>query len=248
LVLFLTNFWVRGVLIAIFLVSLFVEMTHPGAMLPGIIAAAALVGIIAPPLLIGMASWWEVGAILLGIALIALEIFIFPGFGIPGIIGLIALFGGLVATFIPGGQGLFPDTARGQADLLWGAVTLILSVTSAAVVLWLFFRNIKSIPAFNRLILKNPGEDDVEVSTLVDLEAEEAPTAAGEVGVSITPLRPAGRVQIGDRVIDAVSEFGLIPAGVKVRVSSVSPFRITVERVESAPGSSASPTDPATHG
>jgi membrane-bound serine protease (ClpP class) len=51
----------------------------------------------------------------------------------------------------------------------------------------------------------------------------------GSPGVAITPLRPAGRVQLGDRVIDVVSEIGYIPAGAPVKVVNVTDFRIGVE-------------------
>src|SRR4030095_1628705 len=56
LVSFLTRRPLRGVLLAIFLLALFVEMTHPGVMLPGAIAFVAMIGLLAPPLLIDLAS------------------------------------------------------------------------------------------------------------------------------------------------------------------------------------------------
>ena len=49
-------------------------------------AAVALVGLLAPPMLINMASWWEIAAIIAGILLIVLEIFVIPGFGIFGVV------------------------------------------------------------------------------------------------------------------------------------------------------------------
>jgi hypothetical protein len=104
LVWFLTTWTVRGLLIAVFLIALFAEMTHPGVTLPGVIAAAALVALIAPPLLIDLANWWEIAAILAGIILILLEIFVIPGFGVAGVAGILLLFGGMVGTFIPGGR------------------------------------------------------------------------------------------------------------------------------------------------
>src|SRR5690606_15667467 len=117
MVVFLTSTPVRGVLIVVFLIALFIEMTHPGLILPGTIAALALVVLIAPPFLNNMASWWEIAAILAGIACIAAEIFILPGFGVFGVLGIVLLFGGLLGTFT-GSDGLFPDSPQGQQDLM----------------------------------------------------------------------------------------------------------------------------------
>jgi hypothetical protein len=118
LVAFLTNPIVRGVLIVIFLIALFLEMSHPGVTLPGLVAGVSLVALLAPPLIIGMANWWEVAAIASGILLIALEIFVIPGFGITGILGVLLLFAGLIGTFVPSGSdSLFPDSPQGRSEV-----------------------------------------------------------------------------------------------------------------------------------
>src|SRR5262249_15177031 len=99
---FLSQFWVKGLLIAIFLIALFVEMTHPGLALPGGVAALCLVALVMPPILAGIAGWWTLVAIVAGIVLICLEIFVTPGLAILGVLGVLMLFGGLVGTFLVG--------------------------------------------------------------------------------------------------------------------------------------------------
>jgi hypothetical protein len=47
-----------------------------------------LIGI---PLLTGYASWLEVAMIFIGLALLAFEIFIFPGHFVSGIVGLVMM-------------------------------------------------------------------------------------------------------------------------------------------------------------
>jgi membrane-bound serine protease (ClpP class) len=54
----------------------------------------------------------------------------------------------------------------------------------------------------------------------------------GQVGVAITPLRPSGKMQIGDTIVDVVAQMGFLPSGAKVRVTMVSEFRVEVEAVE----------------
>lgn len=230
LVLFLTNFFVRGVLIVVFLIALFVEITHPGTFLAGIVSLLALIALLGPPMLIGLASWWEIAAILLGILLLGIEAFVTPGFGVAGIAGLFLLFVGLIATFVPSGGGPFPDTPYARNDMLWGAVTLILSFSTAGVGMYFVAKHFGSIPVIGKLVLKSPSsEDDADGFFAAMGEDQTAPVKVGDVGTALTPLRPAGRVQVGETVIDAAAEFGFVPAGAKVRISSVTPMRIGVE-------------------
>lgn len=245
LVAFLTSLWVRAVLIVVFIVSLFLEMTSPGLTLPGAVAMVALVLLLAPPMLINLANWWEIAAIAVGVLLIVVEIFVVPGFGIFGVAGLLALFGGLVGTFLPDG-GFFPDTPAQREDLLFGVTSVVLALGTSVVLMYFVSRHFGSLPILNRLVLKD-GEVD-EATHGDDLLAafgsgDEAPVRPGMLGVAITPLRPSGRAEIADRLVDVVADIGYIPAGAPVRVTSVTPFRTGVEAA-GPPPEQASADDP----
>jgi membrane-bound serine protease (ClpP class) len=231
LVAFLTLFPVRGVLIVLFLVALFVEMTHPGLVLPGAISALALVALLAPPMLINLASWWEIGAIVSGLLLLALEIFVIPGFGVAGILGLLLLFGGLIGTFVPSGA-FFDGGTRHQADLLYGITTLVLALACVAASMYFFSKHYRSLPIMSRLILRDAGVQEDSGDPLLAAMAEPGPgLKVGMTGTAITNLRPAGQVEIGGQLHDVVADLGYVPAGAAVRVSSVTPFRVGVEQV-----------------
>jgi membrane-bound ClpP family serine protease len=233
---FLTMGPVRGILIVIFLLALFIEMTHPGAIVPGLVALIALVVLLAPPLLIGMAAWWEVLAILVGLVLLGLEAFVIPGFGVPGVAGLILLFAGLVGTFVPAGSGAFPNTAHTQSDMLWGATTVLLAGATAGFGMWAIARHFGSLPVLGRLVLKSPQADEESESFLGAMDPDpDAQVRPGDIGIALTPLRPAGRVDMGDQVVDAIAEFGFIPVGAKVRVVSANAMRVGVEPVVDGP-------------
>lgn len=234
LVAFLNSYSVKGVLIVVFLLALFLEMTHPGLVLPGTVAALALLTLLAPPMLIGMADWWEVAAILSGIVLIALEIFVLPGFGVPGVLGLLLLFGGLLGTFVPAGSGgLFPDTAEGQSGLIYGVATLAVSVTTSLVLMYFIGKNFGRLPVFGALVLKSPEASPPGMLEAMGAGDEHGPVRAGEHGVTLSPLRPSGRAQFGEAVVDVVSDMGYVAAGEPVRVRAVEGLRIVVERAGS---------------
>ncbi len=232
LVTFATKLPVRGLLMVVFLLALFLEMSHPGIGLPGAIALAALVGLLAPPALIGMASWWEIGAILAGILLIFFEIFVLPGFGIPGIAGLLLLFGGLLGTFVGGPGGLFPNSQQEQTNLLYGLLTMILSAVSAGAGIYFLTKHLGAIPFLGRLVLSDENDHEDLLLSQIPVGGEVIPQV-GAVGKSITPLRPAGRAKIGDQVVDVVSDLGYVDSGEPVRVVSADEYRVVVEHLVS---------------
>ena len=236
LVAFLTMLPVRGVLIVVFLLALFIEMTSPGMVVPGGVALAALVALLAPPALIGMAGWWEIAAIGLGICLILIELLVLPGFGVFGVIGLVSLFGGLVGTFIPDGSGgLFPGGAA-QTNALYGVATVVLATATAGVGVFFIAKHFGTIPFIGKLVLadgvarNDTGVEDDELRLAG--ERHEGGVRVGSAGVAVTPLRPSGTIDVEGEVVDAVSESGFIEADERVTIVARRGFSWVVESGE----------------
>ncbi len=231
LVIFSTHTATRGVLLVVFLLMLFLEMSHPGVGLPGAIALVALVGLLAPPALIGLANWWEIGAIALGILLMFVEVLLLPGFGIPGIAGLLLLFGGMLGTFVGDTGGLFPNSPQEQSNMFYGMLTMVLSLMTAGVGMYYIAKNFGSIPILGRLILDDENESNDGLLAAMTSESDALP-AIGTRGRAITPLRPSGRGEFGDQILDVVSDLGYVDAGKAVRVVAADEFRVVVEEID----------------
>ncbi len=233
---FLTHPMSRGILIVVFLVAMLVEMIAPGFGLGGGIALVALGFLLAPPMIIGMAGWWEVIAIGAGIVLLMLEAFVLPGFGVFGILGLLSLFGGLLGTFIPAG-GSFASPAT-QQGMLTGATTILLALVTAGVVSWFILKNVKSIPLLDRLVLSGATgvAADPSGQTILTALAPHADDAVrvGDEGVATTPLLPSGQADIEGELMTVYAAIGYIDPGTAVRVTSVQALRIEVEPIEDA--------------
>jgi len=210
LVAFLTSMPVRGLLIVVFLLSLFLEMTSPGLMAPGAVAIVALAGLLAPPALIGMAGWWELAAIVGGVVLIIIEVFILPGFGLFGVAGLIALFVGLIGTFIPDAAG--PLAPAGSDQRLIAAVaTVALAVVTAGIGMFFVARYFGEIPILSRLVLQEPApSESTDASAVASAAARPPEPRPGDTGETMTPLRPSGRVSVNGRPFDAMAQRGYI--------------------------------------
>lgn len=236
---FLDSFWIKGLLIVVFLLALFMEMSAPGIGLPGGVALFALATLVAPQFLVGAASWWGLAAIAAGLLLIALEIFVIPGFGIPGISGLILMLMGLMGVIV--GPGGFSGPGAGE-DIVYGAATLLLAFFTAAVGMYFIGKHYRSIPLMNRLVLNEHARDRDADGLLSAMGAPGAPAvvAPGDVGIATTTLRPSGTMEFHDHLVDVVCEFGYVEAGQRVRVRSVDRFRIVVEPAPDAdPGARA---------
>lgn len=236
----------RGVLIAVLLVGLFIEMSSPGMVVPGAFAACALVGLLAPPMLIGMAGWWELAAIGAGVLLLLVELLVIPGFGIFGILGLIALFVGMVGTFIPDGTGgLFGPGPGGGDQLFSGVATVLLGTSAACVVIFFAYKHFGSIPLLSRLVLADASavdEDDTR-SVLIAMEPDpEERVSSGDVGVAASTLRPSGRALVNGEMLDAIAERGYIQDGAPIEVVGKRGFSWIV-RPARTPDPSSKPND-----
>lgn len=230
---FLVSWPVRLVLIVVLLVCFFIELAAPGFGVFGIAATAALLLLVGAPALAGLAQWWEILLVLLGLGLVAVELFLLPGFGFAGISGVACLFIGLVGTFVGGGE---IGGAAWQGQLLTGIATTLAAGFAAAVAIWLLSRHLSGIRGFDRLVLSaSAGGQAVAVRTPPTSRAgDPSSPRIGDTGVAASQLRPAGRAEFGDRTFDVSSDGSFIEAGSRVRVVAVREGRIEVESAELA--------------
>lgn len=224
LVAFLISWPVRIILIIIFLVCLFVEMAMPGT---GLFAAGSTVAIlilIGAPWLVGLAQWWDILLVFLGLALIATELLLIPGTLVPGIAGAFMLLAGLVGTFVSGDM-----TSTEMVDSIFRGMLIVFTavIASIAIIWWLGSRIQGS--RFARKFVLETNADAMRAA-----QGRSTPSNAidiGTEGVAITDLRPAGRIQCGEAVIDAVSSGRWIRKGDAVRIVK-NDMVIEVEKIE----------------
>jgi membrane-bound ClpP family serine protease len=214
----------KSFFLMVFFIGLFIELGSPGLGIPGGIALVALLAFLAPSLILGLANWLEVAAILLGMILLAVEIFVVPGFGVFGVSGLLLMLLGVVGTFV-GGQGILPEfNDENQTRLLNGLVAFLLAIATSGVAIYFIAKNMKSIPVFNRLVLSGDGSEESGDSMLRAMTVEASDLLIGDVGVTTTPLRPTGNARFGDRLVEVAAEVGYVAADTRVRVTARGDF------------------------
>ncbi len=224
LVRFLTLWPVRAVLIAVMLVGFFIEIAAPGYGVFGIAALASLAILVGAPWLAGLSDWWPAIVVILGLGLVIAELFFLPGFGLAGLAGGGLIFVGLVGTFVRGD----PFNAAMRADLIRGLLATTIGFFVAGGAIWGLWRFVPGLPISRRLVLDeavgNSPDQPPSASESMNLDLE-----PGATGTAVTPLRPAGTVDIAGRMLDARTQGEYIDAGSPVRVVSHDRFGVVVE-------------------
>lgn len=211
LVRFLISWPVRAILIVVMVICFFVEMATPGFGGFGTAALLAFLALVGAPALAGLAQWWEILLILIGGALIVVELFVVPGMGVIGVVGAICVLVGLVFTFV-GGDLTSPQS---QSNLLIGLFATLGSFFVAGIGLAVLSRHLPKMPLFRRLALE-ASVGDAPDALMVSLSG--STPELGQTGVAVTDLRPAGRAQFADRVADVRTGGAWIGRGTAVRI------------------------------
>ncbi len=231
LVAWLTSPIVRGVLLMVALLAGYIELNHPGVILPGVVAVIFLALFLGAPYLTGLANVWDILLVAAGLILLGMEIFVIPGFGVAGVAGIAMLVIGLVASFVPRewpGQGPFhlPSSEYAWNALRNGALSVSLALVGSLVGMVVLSRYFRRMPYLNRLVLANPTAREVSLEGwFADLPR------AGEMGVAVGPLRPAGKARFGSKLADVVAESDFIEAGQPVQVLERVGNRVVVRKV-----------------
>ena len=224
---FLRNPAVTVLLVVIGFTGLILELKVPGLTVPGIVAALCFILVFwSQSRFSGEMFVLALLLFILGLALVGLEIFVLPGFGAPGLIGVLCMLAGLgLVTFEK-----VPETTGEWGMLGYRMVQYFGGVMGAFVLAFTIARFLPSVPYANRLMLAAPGDKPGAADVALP-GASEAAALLGAIGTANTPLRPAGVVRFADRFVDVVSDGAFIPAGTRVQVMAVEGTRIVVKEV-----------------
>ena len=236
LIAWLDNGIIRFVLMLVFMQSLYAALHAPGHGFPEVLALSSLGILVGIPMLTGYAQWWEVLAIIMGLVLIALELFVIPGFGLPGITGILLFIFGLVMTFVgsePSGiPGVLPSMA-GTREALKQGLFIVTGGMLCSLLLWFWLsRYLPKLPYFNKLILTTTAGGTVAGAATAGALEPSRPMP-GDGAIAVTDLRPGGsaRIESSGEVTPVVSDSGFVKAGDRLVVREVSGNRIVVRVV-----------------
>jgi membrane-bound serine protease (ClpP class) len=193
-----------------------------------VIGLGALAFLLFGHYLAGLADIPKIAIFFLGFILLMVEIFVLPGFGVAGILGILLIIVGLVLSLQ---RFTIPDItgAPWELDAMLSAVGRVLfGLVAGSILFFIVVRYLRHAPVLGRMVLAT--ELTTDKGYVADIE--EASGLVGKRGIVISPLRPSGKVEIGENTIDVVAEGDFIEKGEEVEVVYIEGTKIVVDRIK----------------
>jgi len=223
---FLTSPLVSTLLLLGAIIGIATELKVPGFGFPGIVGLACIALLFIGHMGAGAARWTDLILVVIGLVLLAIELFVIPGFGIVGITGIICILAGLFKMLVENPpKGLPP--LPGQ---LWQAAAILgIAIIASGVAIVLLYRFVlPHTPLFGALVLSTEQKHAAGYHASEGSRLAEPEKLIGRVGVARTMLRPAGRAIFDGEPYDVVTRGDFIKPGAQVEIVEVKSNRIMV--------------------
>src|SRR6478736_738885 len=208
---FALNPFISGILILIIIGGIYFELQSPGIGFPLVAAITALLLYLVPYYLNGLADYWEIIALLVGLVLLGAEIFVIPGFGVAGIAGIALTVSSLIMIMLNNDFFNFEYVPLG--DIVVAAFVTVGGLSGGMLLLFFGGARLSQTRAFKHITLHNTQESKKGYSVSVHSEA-----MIGKVGIAYTVLRPSGKVMIDEQIHDAFTRGEYVEKGDSVEV------------------------------
>lgn len=212
------------ILLACGLLGLYIEFKTPGFGLPGIAGIICLVIFFWGHHIAGLAGMEELLIFFAGVALMLVEIFFIPGFGVVGILGAILMLVGLFLAMMP----QLPDWShyswpgmdfKGPLMIIAGAFVLV------GLVIYLLQPYFPKSRLFQWLVLSKSERRDMGFSA-----SALSRQLTGLKGRAVTPLRPSGAGEFGNQRLDIVTRGEFLDVDTPIQIVETHGRRIVVEK------------------
>ncbi len=215
---FISNPIVSSLLIMIGLIGIFTEIKTPGFGFAGIAGFIALALFFGTSYILELATIWEIIIFIIGVILLLIEIFVIPGFGVVGFLGIVFMIGGLFF-------GLLSDLNVATTTAISIAIIQLAGTFIATgVIVFLIWRLLPKSETFNKLILHTNIDSKSGYTQFVGLDIH-----AGQTGLAITDLRPSGTAVINEKRIDVVTPGNFINKNSEIIVKQVEGSKVVVD-------------------
>ena len=205
LIQFLLNPLLQSIFMMMIIGGIFVEIRTPGIGLPLLTAVIGALLYFAPGYLGHVVSYWEIILFIAGLVLIAVEIFVLPGFGVAGITGIIAVIVALTFAMVDNLELFHWDGSLNLRPIIQPLGIVVISAAAAIFgSVWLV-KKLYSTRSFDHIALRQEmkAKDGFTgvVSGLEDLVGKEVTV--------FSDMRPGGKVKtIDGRILEATLKFG----------------------------------------
>lgn len=224
---FFVNPAVSGILIMIIIGGIYFELQTPGIGFPILAAIIAATLYFMPLYLQGLADNWEIVIFVVGVILLAVEIFVIPGFGVAGISGIALMLTGLTLSLVQNDG--FNFDLSGTEMIAKALFTVLISLVLGSIGAFFLGKRFLEGGMFNRLVLNavlSEPQEEGKVS-----EKDTLKQLVGQTGVAYTMLRPSGKVEIEGEIYDATALTGYMEKDDAVKVVKYEAAQLFVTKV-----------------
>lgn len=219
--------WINAIspiLLIIGVIAFYIEFKTPGFGVPGIIGLIAFTIYFLGGYIAGISGAEWIVVFIIGLGLMAFEIFIHPGTIVPGIAGVLIVFVALIMGMVdmyPGGPS-FPTLPQLELPIR----NLVVAAAGSIMAILVLARLLPKTPIYN--VLVSPGASGMQEEVM-----QQAKKSAhlGKVGVTVSSLRPGGKAQFGDVILDVISQGDMVAKGQPVKIIGYSGTEAIVEVV-----------------
>jgi membrane-bound serine protease (ClpP class) len=198
---------ISGILLAVGLASLLVEM-QTLHLVAGAVGVAAFALFFGSHIFVGSSDSLVACLGAIGLAGVVLELHVVPGHGVPGVLGMAALFTAIVFAF-------------GFPFAFVAAQSLAIAIVLTTVIFFFAARLFPQNAFMHRLAFTGvQGKEYVA--------APDRRSLIGQAGFATSYLRPAGYAAINGQKVDVLTEGEFVPAGTPLVVTRVEGARIFV--------------------
>ncbi len=209
-------------LLLIGIIGIYIEFKTPGVALPGIIGVAAFALYFLGGYVAGLSGMEWIVVFLLGLALVIVEIFVYPGTIALGLAGaalmLIALIMAMVDIY-PGMPSL-PSLPQLKLPIQ----NILIAMAGGGVAIGILSRVLPKTTLYGKLVSQSASGVRTEAT-----QEQQRTARMGQTGLAISTLRPGGKAQFGDEILDVISQGELVPKGTKVKIIGYSGGAAIVE-------------------
>ena len=205
------NPFISGLLIMIIIGGIYFELQTPGVGFPILASLVAVIFYFVPYYLNGLAENWEIIAFMVGVVLLALEIFVIPGFGIFGISGLILTVGSMILVMV--NNDIFDFSFVADKDLFLAITTTLTGIVGGIMLLFVGGVRLTQTKFFKKIALESV-MDSKEGYTSSFIKKD----LIGKTGTTYTVLRPSGKIMIEGEFYDAYTRGNYIKKDEKIIV------------------------------
>lgn len=228
LIALLLNPFLQSIFMMMIVGGIFVEIRTPGIGLPLVTAIVGALLYFAPLYVEQLAASWEILLFVVGLVLIALEVFVIPGFGVAGISGIIAVVLALAFAMIDNADFFTFDGSFTLTPLLRPVAMVTMSIALAVFGSVWIIRKLLTVRTFNGIALHEEMKADEGYTGVVSgLES-----LIGQNVTVFADLKPSGKVQTADgHIYEAALKFGgFASKGETLRVTSAEQGRLYCEK------------------